>query len=147
MAHVDREGRLLDRIVVEPDIFGGKPVIRGRRLAVEHVLAMLAAGDDEETILEGYRWLKPDDIRACLLFAHLDRERDWERDREWRQEVEPEDNEMAFEAGANDEPCREWKVFAEQNYDSEEDIEPNYDSEEYIEPNYDSEEDMRTMAM
>ena len=69
MAHVDRRRELLDRIVVVPRIFGGKPVIRGRRLAVEHVLAMLAAGDDEETILRGYRWLDPDDIQACLLFA------------------------------------------------------------------------------
>jgi hypothetical protein len=36
---------LLDRITVDPKIFGGKPIIRGRRLAVEHVLGMLAAGD------------------------------------------------------------------------------------------------------
>ena len=34
---------LLDRITVNPEIFGGKPIIRGRRLAVEHVLGMLAA--------------------------------------------------------------------------------------------------------
>ena len=77
MAHVDRRRELLDRIVVVPGIFGGKPVIRGRRLAVEHVLTMIAAGDDEETILGGYRWLEPDDIQACLLFAQLmDREDD-----------------------------------------------------------------------
>ena len=77
MAHVDPKRELLDRIVVVPGIFGGKPVIRGRRLAVEHVLAMLAAGDDEDTILRGYRWLEPDDIQACLVFAQLmDREED-----------------------------------------------------------------------
>jgi len=35
---------LLKRITVNPKIFGGKPIIRGRRLAVEHVLGMLAAG-------------------------------------------------------------------------------------------------------
>ncbi len=64
------EGRLLDRITVNPKIFGGKPIIRGRRLAVEHVLEMLAAGDSPETILEGYPWLEPDDIRACLEYAH-----------------------------------------------------------------------------
>lgn len=60
---------LLNRITVNPNIFGGKPIIRGRRLAVEHVLGMLAAGDSEETILEGYPWLEPDDIRACLVYA------------------------------------------------------------------------------
>ena len=63
------EERLLGRITVNPDVFGGKPIIRGRRLAVEHVLGMLAAGDSEETLLEGYPWLEPDDIRACLLYA------------------------------------------------------------------------------
>jgi uncharacterized protein (DUF433 family) len=64
------EAKLLKRITVNPEIFGGKPVIRGRRLAVEHVLGMLAAGDTPETILEGYPWLEMDDIRACLAYAH-----------------------------------------------------------------------------
>lgn len=59
------EDALLQRITVNPTIFGGKPIIRGRRLAVEHVLAMLAAGDTPETILEGYPWLEPEDIQAC----------------------------------------------------------------------------------
>jgi uncharacterized protein (DUF433 family) len=54
---------LLARITVNPNIFAGKPIIRGRRLAVEHVLAMLAAGDDTETILLGYPWL------ACIEYA------------------------------------------------------------------------------
>ncbi len=61
---------LLKRITVNPKIFGGKPIVRGRRLAVEHVLGMLAAGDTPETILEGYNWLEPEDIRACLVYAH-----------------------------------------------------------------------------
>ena len=60
---------LLARIVVNPAIFGGKPILRGRRLAVEHVLDMLAAGDDIETILEGYDWLERDDVLACLEYA------------------------------------------------------------------------------
>lgn len=60
---------LLDRINVDPRIFGGKPIVRGHRLAVEHVLAMLAAGDTPEQILKGYDWLEPDDIRACLEYA------------------------------------------------------------------------------
>jgi len=47
------EEKLLERIAVNPKIFGGQPIIRGRRLAVEHVLGLLAAGDTVETILEG----------------------------------------------------------------------------------------------
>jgi uncharacterized protein (DUF433 family) len=64
------ETKLLERITVNPQIFGGKPIIRGRRLAVEHVLGMLAAGDTPETILEGYPWLEREDILACLAYAH-----------------------------------------------------------------------------
>ncbi len=64
------EHRLLERITVNPEIFGGKPIIRGRRLAVEHVLGMLAVGDSVETILEGYPWLEKEDIQACLIYAH-----------------------------------------------------------------------------
>jgi uncharacterized protein (DUF433 family) len=60
---------ILRRITVNPHIFGGKPIIRGRRLAVEHILAMLAAGDSAETLLEGYPWLELEDIQACLLYA------------------------------------------------------------------------------
>ncbi|MFW6239351.1 MAG: DUF433 domain-containing protein [Thermodesulfobacteriota bacterium] len=59
----------LGRITQTPSIFGGKPIIRGRRLAVEHVLGMLAAGDDMDTILEGYPWLEREDILACLEYA------------------------------------------------------------------------------
>ena len=60
---------LLKRITMNPRIFGGKPIVRGRRLAVEHILGMLAAGDTSQTLLEAYPWLEPDDIRACLLYA------------------------------------------------------------------------------
>jgi uncharacterized protein (DUF433 family) len=63
------EKALLERITVNPKIFGGKPIIRGRRLAVEHVLGMLAAGDTVETLLEGYPWLEREDIQACLVYA------------------------------------------------------------------------------
>jgi uncharacterized protein (DUF433 family) len=66
---MDPETELLTRITIDPKIFGGKPIIRGRRLAVEHILGMLAAGDTPETILKGYDWLEPEDIRACLLYA------------------------------------------------------------------------------
>ena len=63
------EQELMGRITVNPQVFGGKPIIRGRRLAVEHVLGMLAAGDSVETILEGYPWLEAEDVRACLVYA------------------------------------------------------------------------------
>ena len=63
------ETDLLKRITVNPHIFGGKAIVRGRRLAVEHVLGMLAAGDTSETLLAAYPWLEPEDVRACLLYA------------------------------------------------------------------------------
>jgi uncharacterized protein (DUF433 family) len=63
------EQTLLNRITVNSKIFGGKPIIRDRRLAVEHVLGMLAAGDTFETLLEGYPWLEREDIQACLVYA------------------------------------------------------------------------------
>ena len=61
---------LLDRITVDPKIFGGKPIIRGHRLAVEHILGMLSVGDDFDIILKGYPWLETEDIMACLQYAH-----------------------------------------------------------------------------
>jgi uncharacterized protein (DUF433 family) len=64
------ENELLERITVDPTIFGGKPIIRRRRLAVEHVLGMLAAGDNIETLLAGYPWLEREDVLACLTYAH-----------------------------------------------------------------------------
>jgi uncharacterized protein (DUF433 family) len=63
------ENKLLERITVDPNIFGGKPIIRGHRLAVEHLLGMLAAGDAPATILSGYPWLEQEDIQACLVYA------------------------------------------------------------------------------
>ncbi len=63
------EQKLLERITVNTQIFGGKPIIRGRRLAVEHILGMLAAGDTAEEILAGYTWLEREDIQACLVYA------------------------------------------------------------------------------
>lgn len=63
------EQQLLERITVSPKIFGGKPIIRGRRLAVEHILGMLAAGDTIETLQEAYPWLEREDVQACLVYA------------------------------------------------------------------------------
>jgi uncharacterized protein (DUF433 family) len=63
------ETDLLQRISVDPRIFGGKPIFRGRRLAVEHLLGMLAAGDDHDTLLRGYPWLEREDTLAFLVYA------------------------------------------------------------------------------
>lgn len=63
------EAQLLSRISVNPKVLDGKPIIRSRRVAVEHVLNMLAVGDSVETILEGYPWMEKEDIQACLLYA------------------------------------------------------------------------------
>lgn len=63
------ETKLLERITINPAIFGGKPIVRGRRLAVEHVLGMLAAGDTTESLLDAYPWLEYEDVQACLLYA------------------------------------------------------------------------------
>ena len=65
------EGRILDRITYDPNIFGGKPIIRGKRIAVEHILGMLASGSTIEEILEGYPFLEKEDILACLMYAYL----------------------------------------------------------------------------
>ena len=67
---MEREQEPLNRITVNPDIFGGKPIIRGRRMAVEHILGMLAAGDTAQVILEEYPFLEPEDIQACMLYAY-----------------------------------------------------------------------------
>ena len=72
---------LLKRITVRPEVFGGKPIIRDMRIAVEHVLGMLASGETQETILQEYLVLEAEDIQACLLYAHrsLAGERVYER--------------------------------------------------------------------
>ena len=67
---MEREQELLNRITVHPGIFGGKPIIRGMRMAVEHILGMLAAGDTAQVILEEYPFLEPEDIQACILYAY-----------------------------------------------------------------------------
>jgi uncharacterized protein (DUF433 family) len=59
----------LDRIAVDSQILGGKPVVRGTRIAVEFVLELLAAGQSEHEILASYPGLTREDILACLSYA------------------------------------------------------------------------------
>ena len=60
-----------DRIVIDPTVLAGKPVIRGTRLAVEFILDLFAAGQPEGEILANYPGLTHDDILACLAYASL----------------------------------------------------------------------------
>ena len=60
---------LLQRIVSDPKIMVGKPVVKGTRLTVDYILNRLAHGARIEDILDEYEGLTLEDIRACLLFA------------------------------------------------------------------------------
>jgi uncharacterized protein (DUF433 family) len=48
----------------------GKPVIRGTRISVEHVIGLLAEGASVDEILRNYPHLTADDVAACLRYAH-----------------------------------------------------------------------------
>ena len=69
-----------DRIVVDPEILAGKPVVAGTRIPVSLILNLLAHGYDFERIREAYPALGDDDIRAAIAYAgaRLDREQAWE---------------------------------------------------------------------
>jgi len=57
------------RIVIDPDILVGKPVVKGTRMAVELIIDLMARGYTREQILEQYDHLTMDDIQACLAYA------------------------------------------------------------------------------
>ena len=63
------EEQLLERIVINPKVMIGKPVIKGTRLTVEYILGLLAHGAAFDEIMEEYRGITTEDIQACLLFA------------------------------------------------------------------------------
>lgn len=58
-----------ERIIIDPDICNGKPVIRGKRISVQTILEFLSNGDSIEQILENYPTLTREDVYACLKFA------------------------------------------------------------------------------
>ena len=64
-----KDAQLMDRIVLNPDIMAGKPVIRGTRLTVDFILNLLAHGATQEEIINEYQGLSLEDIQACFLFA------------------------------------------------------------------------------
>jgi uncharacterized protein (DUF433 family) len=59
----------LDRIVVDPAILVGKPIVRGTRISVELVLAHLAENPDVTELFEAFPHLTIDDVKACLAYA------------------------------------------------------------------------------
>ncbi len=61
--------QLLERITVSPKVMAGKPVIRGTRLSVQHILGLLGHGATTADVLQEYPGLTTEDIQACLLFA------------------------------------------------------------------------------
>lgn len=64
-----KDQQLLERITLNPKVMAGKPVIKGTRLTVEHLLNLMAHGATVEEILDEYDGLTLEDLQACLLFA------------------------------------------------------------------------------
>jgi len=64
-----KDEALLKRIVLNPKIMAGKPVIKGTRLTVDFILNLLAHGSTEDDIIREYKGVGSDDIKACILFA------------------------------------------------------------------------------
>lgn len=58
-----------ERIIIDPEILLGKPVIKGTRLSVEFIIDLLAQGWLEADILRNYPGLTSEDIKACLSYA------------------------------------------------------------------------------
>ena len=61
---------ILKRITARPDVFGSKPIVRDMRISVELILSLLSQGATQEELLDDYHGLEPDDIRACIAYAH-----------------------------------------------------------------------------
>lgn len=64
-----KDEQLLERIVLDPEIMVGKPVIKGTRLTVDFILNLLAHGMSVAEVLQEYEGLTGEDIQACFLFA------------------------------------------------------------------------------
>lgn len=60
---------ILKRVVVDPDIMVGKPIIKGTRITVEFIIRLLAEGRSRKEILKGYPHLTEDDISAALYYS------------------------------------------------------------------------------
>ena len=60
-----------DRIIVDPEVMVGKPMIKGTRIPVERVVAHLAQNPDLNDLFEAYPELTVEDVKACLQYAHV----------------------------------------------------------------------------
>jgi uncharacterized protein (DUF433 family) len=58
-----------ERILIDPGVLVGKPVVKGTRLAVEFIIDLLAQGWTERDILRNYPGITTRDIQACLAYA------------------------------------------------------------------------------
>jgi len=67
---MDRPMNWQDRIVVDPLVLAGKPVVKGTRLSVDFVVGLLAQGWTEAQVLDQYPGLTHEDVIACLAYAH-----------------------------------------------------------------------------
>jgi len=65
---MDKE-KLLQRIIINPKVMAGKPIIKGTRLSVQYILNLLANGYTVDELLKEYKGLTREDINACLLYA------------------------------------------------------------------------------
>jgi uncharacterized protein (DUF433 family) len=57
------------RVTINPNICGGKPIIRGLRFPVSRLLGLLAAGETTDSILKSYPYLEKEDITEVLQYA------------------------------------------------------------------------------
>jgi uncharacterized protein (DUF433 family) len=64
-----REEKLLKRVVTDPKIMIGKPVIKGTRLTVELIVEKMAYGATVDDLIKDYPFLTEEDIRSALLYA------------------------------------------------------------------------------
>ena len=60
-----------ERIIADPNVLVGKPVIKGSRLAVEFIIELLAQGWTEQQLIENYPGITQEDISACLHAVHV----------------------------------------------------------------------------
>jgi uncharacterized protein (DUF433 family) len=67
----------LDRIIIDPKIMVGKPVIKGTRITVELIIGMLGRGATYDDIFRGYPRVTKEDIYACFLFAQKALDATW----------------------------------------------------------------------
>ncbi len=59
----------MNRIITNPKILSGKPIIKGTRISVEFIINLLGSGTSYQEILNDYPHISIEDIHACLNFA------------------------------------------------------------------------------